>query len=169
MQSEKGFRETDVTDNWRWAAPSGARGPYFLWALIGTAREAAEKVNLAVSAPKGASDFEGLTISLKRYPDTKPDFSASCDAMTFPFVLEHSSGAIRDLASPVSTRRFCSAVKPCSCQGPGRDLLASLLLGYVADCGQLEHLSLIGLEHQNQPDHKSGQTDERPHHDRSPS
>jgi len=36
--------------------------------------KAAEKVNFAVSAPKGASDFEGLTVSVMRYPDTKPDF-----------------------------------------------------------------------------------------------
>jgi hypothetical protein len=28
-------------------------------------------------APKGASDFEGLTVSLKRYPDTKPKFFRS--------------------------------------------------------------------------------------------
>jgi hypothetical protein len=41
-------------------------------------------------------------------------------------------------------------------------LRASLLLGDVADHGQLEHLSLIGLEHQYQPDHKQGQTDYRP-------
>src|ERR1039458_6337908 len=47
-------------------------------------------------------------------------------------------------------------------------LPASLLLGDVADHGQLEHLSLVGLEHQNQPDHKPGQTDQRPHKDCCP-
>jgi hypothetical protein len=41
-------------------------------------QEAAEKVDFAASAPKGASDFEGLTVSLKRYPDTTPEFSAAC-------------------------------------------------------------------------------------------
>src|ERR1700687_752155 len=41
-------------------------------------------------------------------------------------------------------------------------LPASLLLGHVTDHGQLEHLSLISLEHQNQPDHKSGQTEQWP-------
>src|ERR1039457_7127472 len=34
----------------------------------------AEKVDSRCAAPKGASDFEGLTVSLKRYPDTKPEF-----------------------------------------------------------------------------------------------
>jgi hypothetical protein len=43
----------------------------------GTKKQAAEKVNFGCPAPKGASDFEGLTVSLKRYPDTKPDFSRS--------------------------------------------------------------------------------------------
>ena len=31
----------------------------------------------AASAPKGASDFERLTVSLKQYPDTKPQFFRS--------------------------------------------------------------------------------------------
>ena len=39
-----------------------------------SAVQAAEKVNFAASAPKGASDFTRLTVSLKRYPDTKPEF-----------------------------------------------------------------------------------------------
>jgi hypothetical protein len=43
-------------------------------ALSGTAEQAAEKVGTRCPAPKGASDFEGLTVSLKRYPDTKPEF-----------------------------------------------------------------------------------------------
>jgi hypothetical protein len=42
-----------------------------------TTEEAAEKVNLAAAAPKGASDFRELTVSLKRYPDTKPEFFSS--------------------------------------------------------------------------------------------
>jgi hypothetical protein len=29
------------------------------------------------SAPKGAIIFEGLAVSLKRYPDTKPEFFRS--------------------------------------------------------------------------------------------
>src|SRR5208282_4426864 len=32
----------------------------------------AEEVDSRCPAPKGAWDFEGLTVSLKRYPDTKP-------------------------------------------------------------------------------------------------
>src|SRR5271169_1939429 len=42
-----------------------------------SALETAEKVYLRCPAPKGASDFERLTVSLKRYPDTKPDCSSS--------------------------------------------------------------------------------------------
>jgi hypothetical protein len=38
------------------------------------AKEAAEEVDSAASAPKGASSIEVLAISLKRYPDTKPEF-----------------------------------------------------------------------------------------------
>jgi hypothetical protein len=41
------------------------------------AKQAAEKVNVRRPAPKGAIDFEGLAVSLKRYPDTKPDFFRS--------------------------------------------------------------------------------------------
>jgi hypothetical protein len=33
--------------------------------------------NQECPAPKGASDFEELTASLKRYPDTKPEFFSS--------------------------------------------------------------------------------------------
>ena len=33
---------------------------------------AAERVEIQQAAPKGASDFDGLAVSLKRYPDTKP-------------------------------------------------------------------------------------------------
>jgi hypothetical protein len=51
--------------------------PAFLLAHGGTAEEAAEKANSRCPAPKGAFDFEGLPVSLKRYPDTKPDFSRS--------------------------------------------------------------------------------------------
>jgi hypothetical protein len=33
--------------------------------------------NQECPAPKGASDFDGLTVSLKGYPDTKPEFFSS--------------------------------------------------------------------------------------------
>src|ERR1039458_1719435 len=39
--------------------------------------QAAEKVGCRRPAPKGASDFEELTASLKRCPDTKPEFFRS--------------------------------------------------------------------------------------------
>jgi hypothetical protein len=42
-----------------------------------SALEAAEKVYLRCPAPKGGPDFEQITVSLKRYPDTKSEFSRS--------------------------------------------------------------------------------------------
>ena len=39
--------------------------------------EAAEKVSVRPSAPKGAVDFEGFAASLKRCPDTRPEFFRS--------------------------------------------------------------------------------------------
>jgi hypothetical protein len=51
--------------------------PAFLLGLNGTAEQAAEKLNIRRPAPKGAIDFEGLAVSLKRYPDTKPEFFRS--------------------------------------------------------------------------------------------
>ncbi len=49
-----------------------------------------EKVEIQPAAPKGASDFDGLAVSLKRYPDTKPVAIAtspatSSVAQTVPF------------------------------------------------------------------------------------
>jgi len=44
-----------------------------------------EKVGIQPSAPKGAIDFEGLAVSLKRYPDTKRRFSANCLAAEVEF------------------------------------------------------------------------------------
>jgi hypothetical protein len=52
--------------------PQGLK-PAFFQALNGTAEEAAEKVSIGRAATKGAINFEGLAVSLKRYPDTKPD------------------------------------------------------------------------------------------------
>jgi hypothetical protein len=37
----------------------------------GTPLEAEEKIEILCPVPKGASDFDGLKVSLKRYPDTK--------------------------------------------------------------------------------------------------
>jgi hypothetical protein len=45
---------------------------------------AAEKVAFRCPAPKGASDFEEVTVSLKRYPDTNRSFSAACTAALRP-------------------------------------------------------------------------------------
>ncbi len=39
-------------------------------------QQAAEKVGARCPAPKGASDFEGLSVSLKRYPDTNLSLAA---------------------------------------------------------------------------------------------
>jgi hypothetical protein len=45
--------------------------------FFGTAKQAAEKVDIRRSAPKGEFDFERLAVSLKRYPDTKLEFFRS--------------------------------------------------------------------------------------------
>jgi hypothetical protein len=44
---------------------------------LSAAKEAAEKVRCRWPAPKGASVSEELAVSLKRYPDTKPEFFRS--------------------------------------------------------------------------------------------
>jgi len=70
-------------------------------------RRLEEKADFAASAPKGASNFEGLMVSLKRYPDTKPGvFPQLVKAVLFRFLLEHSSLVARDGACPVSTQVF---------------------------------------------------------------
>jgi cytochrome c biogenesis protein CcmG/thiol:disulfide interchange protein DsbE len=40
------------------------------------------EIDYRLPAPKGASDLEGLTASLKRCPDTKPNLSAACFSAT---------------------------------------------------------------------------------------
>ena len=68
--------------------PQGLK-PAFFQGRNGTAEQAAGRVDSAASAPKGASDFARLTVSLKRYPDTKPSFSAGCEAVPFPKLCVH--------------------------------------------------------------------------------
>jgi hypothetical protein len=41
------------------------------------AEQAAEKVGIRFPAPEGASDFEEVTASLRRCPDTNPEFFRS--------------------------------------------------------------------------------------------
>ena len=48
--------------------------PASLLALGGTAVGAAERVEFATAAPEGAAENERLVASLKRCPDTKPEF-----------------------------------------------------------------------------------------------
>jgi len=64
--------------------PSGARSATLCNDVAARLKQAAEKVDSAASAPKGACDFARLTVSLKRYPDTKPSFSASCKSRALP-------------------------------------------------------------------------------------
>jgi hypothetical protein len=54
----------------------------------GTAEQAAEKVVIRCPAPKGASDFEELTVSLKRYPDTNSAAARLDHRSTFSFALK---------------------------------------------------------------------------------
>jgi hypothetical protein len=65
--------------------------PAFFQAVNGRAEEAAEKVAVRRPAPKGASDFEELTVSLKRYPDTNLSFSAACEAAPCPKPIHETS------------------------------------------------------------------------------
>src|ERR1039458_619588 len=69
----------------------------------------AEKVDSRCAAPKGASDFEGLTVSLKRYPDTKPEF--------FPQVDYAQGNAGRQQKQPATgvTTTSNALVAPTSC------------------------------------------------------
>jgi TldD protein len=53
--------------------------------------ETAAKVEFRCPAPEGASDFEGLTASLKRCPDTTPEFFRS---LTFALLFSMISAAI---------------------------------------------------------------------------
>jgi len=46
-----------------------------------TPEQAAEKVDLRCPAPKGASDFQELTVSLRRYRDTNRRFFAACEGV----------------------------------------------------------------------------------------
>ena len=61
---------------------------------IGTAEEAAEKVDLSPAATKGAIDAGALAISLKRYPDTRRPFSATSEAVPSPSSMSETSNSI---------------------------------------------------------------------------
>jgi hypothetical protein len=52
----------------------GAVVNQFAFILRGVALQFAEKLRSRRAAPKGAIDSEKLTVSLKRYPDTKRAF-----------------------------------------------------------------------------------------------
>ncbi len=54
-------------------------------------QQAVEKVDARHPAPKGASDFEELAVSLKRYPDTNLGFSASCEVVHCPKPISSTS------------------------------------------------------------------------------
>src|SRR5208337_3298254 len=56
-------------------------------------QQAAEKLDARCPAPKGASDFEELAVSLKRYPDTNLSFSAACEAVPYPKPIYETSSS----------------------------------------------------------------------------
>ncbi len=80
--------------------------PAFLQELNGTAEQAAE-LDVRRPAPKGASDIDELTVSLKRYPDTKPNFPAACEGVPHPRVIYGKSSG---KAGPEIRRRAVSLV-----------------------------------------------------------
>jgi hypothetical protein len=65
------------------------------WDILGIAEQLAEKVDIRCPAPKGASDFEELTLSLKRYPDTKR-FSVDCGLAELCWVTDEWRPSLRD-------------------------------------------------------------------------
>jgi tetratricopeptide (TPR) repeat protein len=78
------------------ARPSGAKA----WRRCRSCGTAAEKAGIRRPAPKGASEFEELAVSLKRYPDTKHDapirnasFSAASAASPSPDSAFFDAGA----------------------------------------------------------------------------
>jgi len=89
--------------------------------------------------PKGASDFEEHTVSLKRYPDTNLSFSAACKVVTFlesarskifPHPAKSARAAhpyftpIRPAWRPIPSRianASCSALRPSSNETTGHD------------------------------------------------
>src|ERR1700674_4190711 len=46
--------------------------------LLATLLQGTKKPDFPSPAPEGASELEGLAVSLKRYPDTKPSFLSAC-------------------------------------------------------------------------------------------
>jgi hypothetical protein len=72
--------------------PQGLK-PAFSQVVNGTAEQAAGKVDFRRPAPKGASDCAELTVSLRRYPDTKLSFSAAFEAMAYPKSIEEASSS----------------------------------------------------------------------------
>src|SRR4030088_2575816 len=64
--------------------------------------EAAEKIGVAMAAPKGASDFETLAVSLKRCPDTELKLSES--GVTFIAVLPSGRGLKRQRLQSLTRR-----------------------------------------------------------------
>ena len=65
----------------------------------GTTKEAAEKVAMLSSVPKGAIDNARLAVSLKRYPDTRPSFEAASGPVPLPIHRQGEVQAIR-VATP---------------------------------------------------------------------
>jgi hypothetical protein len=63
--------------------PQGLR-PAFLWLWVAGLNRLRKKSILDAQPLEGRLIFDGHTVSLKRYPDTKPEFSAACEAVPFP-------------------------------------------------------------------------------------
>jgi len=72
---------------------------------------------------KGASDFEGLTVSLKRHPDTKPEFFRSpLEALRTAFIHDKKTTIKKDGTplKPDTIRSFEGGTRGESLDGTGR-------------------------------------------------
>src|ERR1700686_839237 len=82
--------------------------------MAGRASSCGKKSLLECAAPEGACDFEELTVSLKRYPDTKPQLFLRLlwrQGCTFISIV---GGARLQSASHPSSGLACFEVKWCS-------------------------------------------------------
>ena len=96
--------------------PQGPEPAYFQ-ALNSRVEQAAEEADTRRSAPKGASDFEGLAASLKRFPDTNLSFSASCEAVPCAepsSEISSKADVVKELVSAPATPQTPPAEPPIS-------------------------------------------------------
>jgi hypothetical protein len=101
------------------------------------AKPFAEKLGHLRPAPKGASDWEELMVSLKRYPDTKPEFAGSGpggDARRSIDDLGYCLSLLLSLLLLLSSVSFCftPSLRACSCISESSCWAASIAFCYAS-------------------------------------